>query len=189
MLHDFEFAGAHSSRPATAQHNSAHLHNQQPPQRPGETWRFPGFGAGALVETGFGLVPVEALRLRDPVKTRDGRFVNVAHIDKIRFDRRYLLTHPDAQPVMIKKDTFSPGVPSRPTLVSGAQRISTTGHFDGVSGRGAADYIGQGRAERALHGYFTYYVFHCGQRCTANVNGLWVDIDPAPLSGNWRLAS
>ena len=189
MLHDFAFAGVHNSRTATGQRSSASPQNHQPPQRPGEAWRFPGFGAGALVETAFGQVPVEALRLRDPVKTREGNFLNVAHVDMIRFDRRYLLTHPDAQPVAIRKDAFSPGVPCKTTLLSGAQRISTTGHFDGISGRGAAEYISQGRAERALHGYFTYYVFHCGRRCTARVNGLWVDLDPAPMTGSWRLAS
>ncbi|SDZ20497.1 Hint domain-containing protein [Jannaschia faecimaris] len=148
------------------------------------TWSLPGFGPGARVTTAFGDVPVEALRRRDPIKTRDGRFLGVQHLDIVRLDRRYLLTHPDAQPIEIQKDGLAPKIPIRTILMSGAQKISPLGRFDQVSAEIAADYVELGRAERKLHGYFTYYVFHCGERCTVNIDGIWIDLDHDSIKKN-----
>lgn len=141
-------------------------------------WSLPGFGAGARVATSFGHVPVEALRRRDPVRTRDGRFLMIEYIDTVRLDRRFLLTHPDAQPISIPKGGLAAGIPNQNVLVSGCQKIRSSGRFDQVSGRSAADYVGRANVARKLHGYFTYYVFHCGEPCTVDVNGMWVDLDP-----------
>jgi hypothetical protein len=146
-----------------------------------KSWSLPGFGAGARVTTAFGYVPVEALRRRDPIKTRDGRFLEVKHIDRIQLDRRFLLTHPEAQPIAIPKNGLAAAMPSQTVLMSGGVKIQLPGRFDQVSGKLAADYVGLGKVERQLHGYFTYYVFHCGEPCTASVGGLWVDLDPDSL--------
>lgn len=144
-------------------------------------WSLPGFGTGARVSTAFGYVPVEVLRLRDPVKTRDGRFLAVKHVDTIRLDRRFLLTHPDAQPIEIPKNALAMNVPNQTILVSGKQRLFPPRHYDQRSGTLALDFVGIGRVQRKFHGYFTYYVFHCGEPCTASIDGLWVDLDPAHL--------
>ncbi|MDP5086386.1 MAG: Hint domain-containing protein [Yoonia sp.] len=144
-------------------------------------WTLPGFGAGARVATGFGQVPVEALRLRDPVKTRDGLFLQVKHIDTIRLDRRFLLTHPDAQPVEIPKNSLAANAPNRDVLLSGGQKIRLPGRLDQTVGKPAKDCAGVGKVQRKHQGYFTYYVFHCGEPCVASVDGLWVDIDPTQL--------
>jgi hypothetical protein len=148
----------------------------------GNTWSLPGFGAGARVTTAFGYVPVEALRLRDPIKTRDGRFLVVQHIDKVQLDRRFLLTHPEAQPIAIPKNGLAAAVPSQAILMSGSVRIQAPGRFYQAAGKLVTDYLGLGKVERKLHGYFTYYVFHCGAPCTVSIDGLWVDLDPASLS-------
>ncbi len=145
------------------------------------TWSLPGFGPGARVATSFGNVTIEALHLRDPIKTQDGRLMRVEFIDTIRLDRRFLLTHPEAQPVEIRKNRLGPNVPNQTLLMSGAQKLSAQGRFDQVSGKVAADYIATGRAERRLHGLFTYHVFHCGEPCTVNINGMWIHIDPESL--------
>ncbi|WP_439154624.1 Hint domain-containing protein [Yoonia sp.] len=146
-------------------------------------WSLPGFGAGARVSTGFGTVPVEALRIRDPVKTRDGRFLVVKHVDTIRLDRRFLLNHPDAQPIEIPKNALALNVPNQTILVSGRQRFFLPGRYDQTPGTMAFDFVGIGRVQRKFHGYFTYYVFHCGEPCMASIDGLWVDLDPANLRG------
>lgn len=144
-------------------------------------WSLPGFGAGARVETSLGPLPIEVLRRRDAVKTRHGRILEVHHVDAIRLDRRFLLTHPDAQPIEFKKNALAQAYPNDTVLMSGAQKISPPEGQDQPPGTVASDYVDQGKAERKLHGYFTYYVFHCGEPCTVNINGLWVDLDPDSL--------
>lgn len=157
--------------------------DEEPVVAPQTAWSLPGFGPGARVATGFGHVPVEALRLRDPIKTRDGRFLPVKHIDTIRLDRRFLLTHPDAQPVEIPKHSLAANAPSRDLLMSGAQKIRVPGQLNQTVGKPAKECAGLGKVQRKYHGYFTYHVFHCAEPCVASVDGLWVDLDPRQLSG------
>jgi hypothetical protein len=168
-------------RNVAAQGGSVAAPSKEPLSATERRWSLPGFGSGAMVATTLGDVPVEALRRHDPIKTRDGRFLLVEHVDSVRLDRRYLLTHPDAQPIAIRKDGLAQSIPSQTTLMSSCQRISSLVRFDQASVKVAADYIELGMAERRPHGYFTYYVFHCGERCTVNINGLWIDLDPNSL--------
>lgn len=165
-------------RKVAGQCGSVTTAKKEPSIRTTRSWSLPGFGAGTRIATAFGYVPIEVLRLGDPIKTQDGRFLKVKHVDKVRLDRRYLLTHPEAQPIAIRKNGLAPSIPSQTTLMSGSQRISPIGRFDQLSVKVAADYIELGRAERKPHGYFTYYVFHCGEHCAININGIWIDLDP-----------
>ena len=144
-------------------------------------WSLPGFGAGAKVMTSFGAVPVEALRRRDPVRTHAGTFLDVQYVDEIKLDRRFLLTHPEAQPVFIPRGAMGAQSPNRHMLLSGVQKVRSPGRFDQSGGVAAEDMIGRGGIARKSHGYFTYYVFHCGAPCTVNVDGLWVDLAPAAV--------
>jgi len=142
-------------------------------------WAMPGFGAGARVETSFGHVPVEALRRRDPVRTSDGRFLKVQAIDEFRLERRFLLTHPEAQPITIPQNVFAPGSPNREIRVSGAQVIKTPGRMDQADGKTVDALLGQRHIRREMVGYFTYYVFHCGEPCTVSVDGMWFQVVPS----------
>ncbi len=144
-------------------------------------WSLPGFGAGASVLTAFGHVPIELLRLGDPIKTRGGEFFKVKHVDAVRLDRRFLLTHPEAQPIAIPKNGLDANIPNQTTLVSSRQKIRAPSQFSRTIGKTASYYVGRGCIARKYHGYFTYHVFHCGKPCTVNVNGLWVDLEPATL--------
>jgi len=144
-----------------------------------QVWSIPGFGAGARVQTSFGLVPVEALRIGDPIKTSTGNFLRAEYVDEIRLDRRFLLTHPESQPITIPKDAFGASCPSRNISVSGAQEVRLPGNFDQMQGTTAVSLIGQRRICRDLSGYFNYYVFHCGEPCTVCIDGLWVNIKPS----------
>ncbi|KQI71242.1 hypothetical protein AN191_13165 [Loktanella sp. 5RATIMAR09] len=181
MIQNSDFSDSSLLQKVAAQCGQAAASPKVPATAAEGSWYLPGFGAGARVATAFGYVPVEALRRRDPIKTQDGRFLRVAHVDTVRLDRRYLLTHPEAQPIAIRKNGLAPSIPSQEILMSGAQKISPLGRFDQVTCKVAADYIALGRAERKLHGHFTYYVFHCGEPCTVNINGIWIDLDPGSL--------
>lgn len=154
------------------------------PLRPNKPaiWSLPGFGAGASVLTAFGHVPVELLRRGDAIKTRDGAFLKITHIDSVRLDRRFLLTHPEAQPIAIPKDGLNANIPNQTTLMSSRQQIRTPGQFGRASVKTASDYVGRSSIARKYHGYFTYHVFHCGVPCIVSVNGMWVDIEPATLA-------
>jgi hypothetical protein len=181
MMRNSEVYDSSLLQKIAAQCGSTAAKSKEPPVVTKRSWSLPGFGAGARVATAFGNVPVEVLRRGDPIKTQDGRFLKVEHVDAVRFDRRYLLTHPEAQPIAIRKNGLAPAIPSQTILMSGCQKISPIGRFNQPTVKVAADYIELGRAERKPHGYFTYYVFHCGEQCAVNINGIWIDLDPESL--------
>lgn len=143
-----------------------------------QDWTMPGFGPGARVETSFGHVPIEALRRRDPVRTKSGRFVKVQSVEAFKLDRRFLLNHPQAQPVTIPKNAFGAGCPDIDVLVSGAQTMMLPFRYDERDGSSAESLIGQRNVLRKFTGYFTYYVIDCGEPCTAHISGLWANIMP-----------
>ncbi|MFT7146096.1 MAG: hypothetical protein ACJASZ_000970, partial [Yoonia sp.] len=174
MMRNSEVYDSSLLQKIAAQCGSTAAKSKEPPVVTKRSWSLPGFGAGARVATAFGNVPVEVLRRGDPIKTQDGRFLKVEHVDAVRFDRRYLLTHPEAQPIAIRKNGLAPAIPSQTILMSGCQKISPIGRFNQPTVKVAADYIELGRAERKPHGYFTYYVFHCGEQCAVNINGIWI---------------
>ena len=178
MKQDSEDYDSSLLRKVAAQCGSIAASKKEPAIVTKRSWSLPGFGAGTRVATSFGYVPVEVLRHGDPIKTQDGRFLKVEHVDKVRLDRRYLLTHPEAQPIAIRKNGLAPEIPSQTILMSGSQRISPSGRYNQPTVKVAADYIELGRAERQPHGYFTYYVFHCGEHCAVNINGIWIELDP-----------
>jgi hypothetical protein len=150
------------------------------PENPADelVWCVPGFGADARVQTSFGLVPVKALRIGDPIKTATDRFLKVQYVDEIRLDRRFLLNHPEAQPIAIPKDAFGASCPSQNICVSGGQKVRLPGRFDQTQGKAAAELIGQRNIVRSFNGRYTYHVFHCGEPCFVCIDGLWVNIEP-----------
>jgi len=143
-------------------------------------WSMPGFGTGTCIETSFGDVPVELLRRGDPVRTLDGQFLEVAFVDTVQFDRRYLLTHPQAQPVELPIDALGRDRPSKTTLLSGGQLV-----VKGENGRNnltvaCAELISSRSARRVAYGYFSYHIFHFGVRCAVFANGICVEVEPEP---------
>lgn len=146
-----------------------------------KTWSLSGFSAKSRVLTSFGYVPMEALRRRDPVKTFDGRFLEVEFVDEIKLDRRYLIDHPEAQPILLPRHSLGASRPTTEMFVSGAQRLKINDRVHNDQGVLAEEMIGRAGIMRKSHGYFTYYRFHCGEPCTVHVDGIWCEIDPAPM--------
>lgn len=177
MLQDVDLTSMLQRIAAQTQSTAKEIETDEPTADE-QVWSIPGFGAGARVQTSFGLVPVEALRRGDSLKTSTGDFLKVQYVDEIRLERRFLLTHPDAQPIKIPKDAFGPSHPNRDLVVSGAQEIRMPGRFDQSQGKAAVELLGQRSIARNPSGYFTYYVFHCGEPCGVCIDGLWAHIEP-----------
>lgn len=147
-----------------------------------KTWNFKGFGPKSRVLTSFGYVPLEALRRRDPIKCFDGRFLEVDFVDEIRLDRRYLIDHPEAQPILVPRDSLGASRPIADMFVSGAQPLRSTDRTSDACSVTAEDMIGRAGIMRKSHGYFTYYRFHCGEPCVAQIDGVWCEIKPADMA-------
>jgi len=141
-----------------------------------KTWGFTGFGPKSRVLTSFGYVPMEALRRRDPIKTFEGRFLEVQYVDEVRLDRRYLIDHPEAQPILLPRHSLSATAPAVEMFVSGAQRLRSVDRTSNNLAVKAEDMIGRSGIMRKSHGYFTYYHFHCGEPCTVQIDGVWCEI-------------
>ena len=160
------------------QSNPIHPEVEAPESHVEKTWDFKGFGAKSRVLTSFGYVPMEALRRRDPIKCFDGRFLEVEFVDEIRLDRRYLIDHPEAQPILVPRASLGASRPNTDMFVSGAQPLRSTDRATDDCTVTAEDMIGRAGIMRKSHGYFTYFRFHCGEPCVAQIDGVWCDIQP-----------
>ncbi len=106
-------------------------------------WDLPGFEGRARVFTAFGLVPIAALRRRDPVRTISGAFKRVQWVDKIQLDADFLERHPQAQPVYIPRNAFKHDIPTQEILVSPTQMLKPHGPLGYYGNRRAESLKGQ----------------------------------------------
>jgi hypothetical protein len=140
-------------------------------------WYLPGFLGKARISTAFGDLPIEALRVRDDIRTYSGATARVQMIDKIHLDEDFLRKHPSALPIQIPANSFGPGRPTNDVFVSPGQEICPDAHV-------ASTFI----KSRALKGRFiyspvhysglTYYRFHCGEPAIVRIEGIWVRVQP-----------
>ncbi|WP_431299225.1 Hint domain-containing protein [Tabrizicola sp. BL-A-41-H6] len=138
-------------------------------------WNLPGFLGKTRVGTAFGDLPIEALRVRDDIRTATGALVRVEWIDKLHLDEDFLTKHPSAQPIRIPANAFGQGRPMTEMTVSPCQMLSPDAHVASrfVSGR---DLCAQSRAHRAQSTGLTYYRFHCGAPVTVRMEGVLVRV-------------
>ena len=140
-------------------------------------WNIPGFLGRVRVGTAFGDLPIEALRLRDEIRTSSGRLARVQWIDKLHLDDDFLSKHPSAQPIRIPANAFGTGRPMKDLTVSPRQEVSPDVHV--ASGfKSAVDLCSRTRAHRVLTTGVTYYRFHCGEPVAVCVEGMWVRARP-----------
>jgi hypothetical protein len=140
-------------------------------------WTIPGFGPKVRIGTMFGDLPIEALRLRDDIRTNTGRVVRVQWIDKIQLDEDFIYRCPGALPTVIAANAFGMGRPMQEMVVSPRQEVCPEPHV-ATRFMAGADLRARFNAQRGLPGPLTYYRFHCGEPVVIKAEGVWVRIEP-----------
>ncbi len=139
-------------------------------------WTLPGFAGKTRIRTTFGDLPIEALRVNDPVVTPEGRVLKVRRIDRIGLDRGFLLGMPSAQPILIPENALGRGLPMQDMLVSPAQEMEL---------RSATPQAHKSRADRLtrnplittdFHGVMTYYTLDLGEDAIVLAEGVPVHV-------------
>ncbi|MES2143717.1 MAG: Hint domain-containing protein [Pseudomonadota bacterium] len=145
---------------------------------PGEVdWNMPGFAGNLRVGTVFGDLPIQALRIRDEIRTASGAIALVQSIDKFHLDEDFLRKHPSAHPVRVRANSLGIGIPGQDMLVSPRQEICPDPHVFSRHLQ-AIDLCKQSRAHRVQTPGLTYFRFHCGHAVTIRVEGVWVRVAP-----------
>lgn len=141
-----------------------------------DDWTLPGFAGKTRIRTTFGDLPVEALRVNDPLVTPLGRVLKVRRIDRIGLDRGFLLARPSAQPVLIPENALGRGLPMQDMLVSPAQELEL---------RSATPQAHKSRADRltrnplittVFHGVMTYFTLDLGEDAVILAEGVPVRV-------------
>lgn len=128
--------------------------------------------------TSFGGLPVQVLRLHDPLRTTDGTIQRITWIDKIQLEEEFLAKFPDAQPVMIRAGALGPNLPAQDIMVSPHQKVAVqTGGYT-TELRTARDLLGRPGVMRQAQKLVTYYMFHLGQPAKVTVDGVGIHTAP-----------
>lgn len=145
----------------------------RPPEKRTTTriWDMPGFVAGCRVTTTFGALPIEVIRVHDPLRTVTGATRRVRRINKITLSRDLLAQHPEAQPIRIKSGAFSRGLPQRDLIVSPGQIFELLGGGFKRPRLAAANIHGRPDITRVPALQVTYHVFEFDEPDTAFVEG------------------
>lgn len=134
----------------------------------------PGFGAKARIQTSFGALPVEALRKRDEVRTAQGRFMRVAHVDKMHLDADFLFRHAATRPILIKASALGRGMPGADVIVSPSQMISTSKMPQLSACKKASALTHLPGVTQTPCELVSYFNFHCGSQELIQIEGLWM---------------
>jgi hypothetical protein len=140
-------------------------------------WHLPGFGGKARISTTFGELPIEALRVRDDLRTYHGTTATVQMVDKIHLDEGFIRKHQSALPIRVPANAFGPGRPMQDLILSPGQEICPDAHI--------ASHFLKARELRARFGSdltqssgLTYFRFHCGEATVVRVEGAWIRVQP-----------
>lgn len=149
-----------------------------PERRGAEFWTLPGFCWDARVTTSFGDLPAQALRVRDPVRTASGGYLQVKWTDEIKLDEGFLAGFPDAHPVTITAGSLGAGLPRNDLTVSPHQRVAVGDGAFRTEFRMARDLTGRPGILRRPQLPLRYFLFHCGEPTQVMVEGVWVTVAP-----------
>ena len=140
-------------------------------------WYLPGFLGKSRVSTLFGDLPIEALRVRDDLRTYSGAGARVQVVDKIHLDAEFIRDHQSALPIRIPANAFGPGRPAQDMLLSPGQEICSDAHV-ATHFTKAEQYRGRFTPDLTQSTGLTYYRFHCGVPTIVKVDGIWVRVQP-----------
>ncbi|MEZ5779469.1 MAG: Hint domain-containing protein [Paracoccaceae bacterium] len=163
----------HAAAPEEARNTPA----TRPAPRP-VIWTLPGFCGTMRVTTSFGDLPLQALRVRDPLRTSDGNFAKVAWVDQVRLDEDFLSANPDALPILLPAGCLGRNQPRVDLVTSPHQRLLVASSDGQSAPRLARDLLGRPGVVRKPAMSVTYTVFHCGALATIYIEGLPVTIAP-----------
>jgi hypothetical protein len=140
-------------------------------------WYLPGLTGKARVSTVFGELPVEALRVRDDLRTYSGASARVEVVDRIHLDQDFLRKQPSALPIRVPANAFGPGRPAQDMFLSAGQEISPDAHVATTFIK-ANDLRNRFNPDLAQATGLTYFRFHCGAPTIVRIDGLWVRVRP-----------
>jgi hypothetical protein len=143
-------------------------------------WTLPGFSGKTRIRTAFGDLPIEALRVNDPIPTTQGRTLHVRRIDLMGLDRAFLLCHAEAQPIQILAHALGRGLPQRDMLVSPGQELMATIGNSPARQMRAGEITGIHSVAPVLHGVLAYYTFELSAPAFVYAEGIPVLIPLRP---------
>jgi hypothetical protein len=141
------------------------------------TCSLPGFGPLTRIDTDYGPIPAQTLRVRDRVRLRSGRFCPIAHIDRFLLDEAFLDSNHEAQPVLIEPGRLGYGLPAEPVLLAPGQQLSDRQRLP-ASFRTAGDLLRAGFAHRRPERFLTYVTFSFAEPEDVCAGGLWFRVEP-----------
>jgi hypothetical protein len=141
------------------------------------TWSPPGFGPLTRIETDFGHFPAQALRVRDRVRLRTGRFCPIARVDRLLLDEAFLDRNHDVQPILIQPGRLGYGFPAEPVLLAPGQKLSDRQGLPASLGT-ARDLLLAGMAHCRPERFLTYVVFSFTEVEDICSGGLWLRVEP-----------
>lgn len=128
------------------------------------------------VSTSFGDVPAQLLRVRDMVRSREGTFVQIRHIEKIMLDEEFLAFHPEAHPIRVRASAFGPNRPNQDILFAPGQKVQSDQRSHVPQFEPAINLATHPKIGRFPTAPLTYYVIDCGKPTTILAERLWVQI-------------
>jgi hypothetical protein len=143
-------------------------------------WTLPGFSGKTRIRTAFGDLPIEALRVKDLIRTTQGRMLQVQRIDRIGLDRAFLLRHTEAQPIQILAHALGRDLPLRDMLVSPGQELVVTIGNHPSRRMKAGEITGIPAVAPAFHGVLTYFTFELSEPAFVYAEGIPVLIAVRP---------
>lgn len=146
-------------------------------------WNIAGFGPLTRIETDFGPFPAQALRVRDRIRLRTGRFCAIVHVGRLLLDEAFLDRNHDAQPVLLQPGRLGYGFPAEPVLLSPGQKLSDRQRLP-ESFRTARDLLDAGMAHRRPERCLTYVRFCFEEAEDVCSGGLWLRVEPAPTQSD-----
>lgn len=141
-------------------------------------WPLSGLAPMTRVRTSFGEVHAVALRKGDLVRTANGSYKKIVWLQRIFLDEDYLDGAPDANPILLRKNSLGRGLPSADVLVSPRQVVDARHAATADLPREAAELMARPGVVRQRETGLSYTLFHVGEPCTVICEGLLIEMNP-----------